>query len=86
MTDEELREWRRREIRCRVEEDAVRAEPLAPPSAFSDAYAPEHPEVEGGRGPESSTVRGLLGGGCCVGELEEVIISEVPSTACGRPC
>lgn len=65
MTDEELREWRRREIRCRVEEDAVRAEPLAPPSAFGDAYAPEHPEAEGGRGLESSTVRGLLGGGCC---------------------
>ena len=65
MTDAELREWRRREIRCRVEEDAARAEPLAPPSAFSDAYAPEHPELEGGRGPESSTVRGLLGGGCC---------------------
>ena len=65
MTDEELREWRRREIRCRVEEDAFRAEPLAPPSAFSDAYAPEHPEVEGGRGPESSTIKGLLGGGCC---------------------
>jgi len=24
--------------------------------------------------------------GDCVGELEEVIISEVPSTGCGRPC
>ena len=65
MTDEELREWRDREIRRRVEEDNVRAEPLALPSAFSDAYAPEHPAVKEGRGRESSTVRGLLGGGCC---------------------
>ena len=65
MTDEELREWRNREAQRRVEEDDVRAEPLAPPSAFSDAYAPEPPEVKGGRGPNSSTVRGLLAGGCC---------------------
>ena len=65
MTDEELREWRDREVRRRVEEEDDHAEPLAPPSAFSDAYAPEHPEVKGRRGRESSTVRGLLGGGCC---------------------
>ena len=65
MTDEELREWRNREARRRVEEEDARVEPLAPPSAFSDAYAPEHPEVKGGRGPNSSTVRGLLAGGCC---------------------
>ena len=65
MTDEELREWRNHEARRRVEEEGVRVELLAPASAFSDTYAPEHPEVKGGRGPNSSTVRGLLAGGCC---------------------
>lgn len=65
MTDEELREWRDREIRRRIAEEGARVEPLAPPSAFSDDYAPQHPEVKGGRGRESSTVRGLLAGGCC---------------------
>ena len=49
MTDEELREWRDREIRAASKRKTTPGvEPLAPPSAFSDAYAPEHPEVKGG--------------------------------------
>lgn len=66
MTEHELRHWREREIRRRLEEEAEgRTEPLASPDAFSDDYTPENPEIKGRRGRQSSTVEGLLGGGCC---------------------
>lgn len=66
MTEQALRHWRETELRRRLQEEADdRADVLAPPDAFSDDYAPANPEVEGRRGRESSTVTGLLGGGCC---------------------
>ena len=66
MNEQDLHQWRERELRRRLVEEAQgRTETLAPPDAFSDAYAPETPEDGGRRGRESRTVEGILGGGCC---------------------
>ena len=66
MTHEELDGWRERQLRRRLAEEAdERVDRLAPPDAFPDTYAPERADVKGQRGPESATVEGVFGSGCC---------------------
>jgi hypothetical protein len=77
MTTDELAAWRQRELeRRRLEEDEGQVR-LAPPTAFSDAYARER---------LTSTVEGLLTSGCCgwgrrptAEEAREAMKAETPS-------
>lgn len=87
MTDQELQDWVSREARRRLATEANYAsEPLPPAVKFSDSYAPEDPEVPGTRGPQSSTIRGLLAGSCAgwkrrpdSAELYEAMRSNAPT-------
>ena len=61
-----LERWHEDELRRRLEEeDDERVERLRAPETFSALYAPSRPDVTGRRGPESSTVEGVLTSGCC---------------------
>ena len=88
--NENLHQWRVRELQRRLVEEAEgRTDTLAPPDAFSDTYAPEAPEApedRGRRGRESRTVEGILGGGCCgwrkqpdAAELYDALRAEQPT-------
>ena len=87
MNEQNLHQWRERELRRRLVEEAEgRTETLAPPDAFSDTYDPETPEDGGRRGRKSRTVEGILGGGCCgwreqpdAAELYDALRAEQPT-------
>ena len=65
-TSAETNEWLRRELDRRAREEPVEGATarLLPAERFSDKYAPDDPEVSGGRGPNSRTVQAVLAGSC----------------------
>lgn len=65
-TPEPLDRWREAELQRRLaDEDEDHVERLRAPETFPAEYAPPRPDVPGRRGPESSTVDGVLTSGCC---------------------
>lgn len=65
-TPERLELWYEAELQRRLEdEDEDRVERLRAPETFPAEYASPRPDVPGRRGPESSTVDGVLTSGCC---------------------
>lgn len=66
MTKAEIAEWARTENARRTREESEEPDSvvLLEAERFSDEYAGLEPEIEGGRGPQSSIIEDLLAGAC----------------------